>query len=386
MAFSNNHYVPRLVLRRYNTEKLTVYDVKTGEVHSDMDLNKIFAEQNLYGEEVEKLLAKKIESPFAQILNQKILPAEVGSEVELIRKDINLIKKFLLIEQARVFFEDKAQYYKFSQMVAKQQSEIFKYPFKEKEIKNETIKDHWLRTLRVIIECEELAKIHKHELCTYDAYYWAQIYDSGYLAIWDCTDTDEEFIVTDIGMTSEREIGAPPGIEICKKFYISKMLNVEKDHNRKERYKKLLYYQQAFHENFYMFSISKTRMLVIINPFFRLFSKVEKMPEPDIWPTWISRKLYINENMPLLTQLNEELENKESDVFKYNVQRMSLEDLRWVNVLMLDRVQNLLGFSDIKKIANSVREYKDFYFSRMQPMRVNYNPLIKYFKDVGIID
>ncbi|MDE7083290.1 MAG: DUF4238 domain-containing protein [Clostridia bacterium] len=387
MAYSNNHFVPKLVLRRYDSEKLTVYDVKTGKIHKDMGLEKIFAEQDLYGEEVEKLLAKKIESPFAQILNQKLLPAKVGSEVELTRKELNIIKKFLLIEQARIFLADKEHYYTFSQKVAKRQSEIFKYPFTELEIENETVKERWLRTLRVIIECEELRKIEKHELCTNEAFYWAQIYASGYLAIWDCTDTEEEFIVTDVGMTSEREVGAPAGIERDKKDYLEKMWITENDERRKNTYFRLLYDQQTFHENFYMFSISKTRMLVIINPFFRLFDKAEKMPEPNIWPTMISRQLYAKNKAPKLEKFKGEYIYRDSDLFRYRVQKMPLEDLRWVNVLMLDRVQNILGFSDIEKIADSVCDYKDFCNNVLGcPMRVDYNPLIKYLKDNEIID
>lgn len=387
MPYRNNHYVPKLVLRRYNTEKLTTYDVKTGKVRNNMKLDKIYAEQDLYGEEVEKLLFKKIESRFGSILDQKIIPAKVGSEIVLTRKELDIIKKFLLVEQMRIFQADKEYQYIYSQTVAKQQSEIYKYPFNEKVVENETVKARWLRTLQVIIECEELRTVEKHELCTNEAYYWAQIYASGYLAVWDCTDTDEEFIVTDAGMTSEREVGAPAGIEIEKKAYLEKMWMEEKDPQKKALYLKLLYEQQSFHENFYMFSLSKTRMIVIINPFFRLFDKAENMPEPDIWPTMLSRELYAKNKAPVLSKFKGKPVYSPTDLFKYRVQSMSLEDFRWVNILMLDRVQKLLGFSDIEKIADSVCDYKEFYDEVLgRPMMVDYNPLIKYFKDNGIID
>ena len=165
------------------------------------------------------------------------------------------------------------------------------------------------------------------------------------------------------------------------------MCDSETDRERQKRYFDLWYAQQTFHENFYMFSISKTRMLVIINPFFRLFDKAEKMKRPDIWPSKISEELYAKNKAPRLAKLNGKPVYSDTDLFKYKVQKMSLEDFRWVNMLMLDRVQNILGFSDIEKIADSVCDYKEFYSDvLMQPMRVNYNPLIKYFKDNGIID
>lgn len=388
MAYKNNHYVPQLVLRRYNSEKLTVYDVKTGEVHKDVQLMNAFAKQDLYGVEVEQLLGKTIEPSFAQILNQKILRADVGSEIELTRKELYIIKKFLLVEQARIYMEDKEFVHTFGQKVAKMQSERHKYPFTEKEIEGETVKDYWLRTLRVIVECEDLSKIEKHELCTYEAYYWAQIYFSGYLAIWDCSGTKEEFIVTDVGMTSEREVGAPLGFEIKKKNYLASRFNEETDLWRKNLYSTLWLAQQSFHENFYMFSISKTRMLVIINPFFRLFDKKEKMPEPNIWPSNIqSRKLFSKNFAPRVPTVNDHPIYNYNDLFRYKVQRMSLDDFRWVNMLMLDRVQHFLGFSDIENIADSVLDYRNFYRNKLhQPMRVDYTPLIKYMKDNDIID
>ena len=386
MAYSNNHYVPRLVLRRYNTEKLTIYNVKTGEVHKDKQLTEIFAEQDLYGEELEKLLAKRVESPFAQILTQKILPAAINSEIELSRKELNIIKKFLLVEQMRVFTEEGEKYYQADQRVADKQSKIFKYPFKEADIENETVKERWLRNLRVIVECSDLNHIQDHELCTYDVYRWAQIYNSGYLAIWDCSETEEDFIVTDMGMTSERELNAFPVLEFDKKLYLLEQQETEKDPHRRKLYEELLFAQFNFHENFYMFSISKNRMIVIINPFFRLFDKAEKMPEPDIWPTVIDRSLYAKNRAQILPTAFGKRIFRDSDLFWYRVLPMSLEDLRWVNMLMLDRIDTIVGFSDIEKIVDSVCDYKDFYDDMGQEMRVNYNPLIKYFKDNDIID
>ena len=55
-------------------------------------------------------------------------------------------------------------------------------------------------------------------------------------------------------------------------------------------------------------------------------------------------------------------------------------------MLMLDRIDTIVGFSDMEKIVDSVCDYKDFYDDMDREMRVNYNPLIKYFKDNDIID
>lgn len=84
MSYKNNHYVPRLVLRRF-ADKVSVYNIKTGELAENKRLEKVFALSELYSEEVEKELAEKIESPFALILNNKILSSNVGYSWGIIR-------------------------------------------------------------------------------------------------------------------------------------------------------------------------------------------------------------------------------------------------------------------------------------------------------------
>ena len=49
----------------------------------------------------------QLEGRFANILNQKILKTENHGEVELTRKELNIVKKFLLLEQMRVFVEEE---------------------------------------------------------------------------------------------------------------------------------------------------------------------------------------------------------------------------------------------------------------------------------------
>lgn len=194
MAYNNNHFVPRLVLRRYN-DRLTVYNVTMGELRENNKLENIFSEQNFYDEDIEIKLGQKVESPFANILVKKILKAEVGDEIELSRKEVKIIKKFLLSEQMRVFLNE-GKYSTLGKYVATMQK-VFgavQYPFEEKTIEQETIKTRWQRNLRVILECSDLMHIHKHELCTYEIYRWAQIYNSGYLAIWDSTSSGEDLL------------------------------------------------------------------------------------------------------------------------------------------------------------------------------------------------
>lgn len=392
MAYSNNHFVPRLILRRYK-ERLSVYNIRTGELKENNKLEDIFSEQKLYDEDIEIKLGQNVESPFANILTQKILKAEVGEEIELTRKELNIIKKFLLTEQMRVFINEGKYSALEKYLTAIQAASGRKYPFEEKVVENETVETRWQRNLRVIVECSDITHIHEHELCTYEIYRWAQIYNSGYLAVWDSTSSEEDFIVSDIGMTSEVEPSfVKVGLEVEKKNYLLKAMQKTNKVSELELYNGLLKVQLDFHENFYMFSISKNRMVVVINPFFRLYSDKQyaeevKVPKPDIWPTEISdRALYAkNRSQQLSIAFGKPVLN-DNDKFWYKVQPMEFDDVVWVNMLMLDRIDTYMGFADIENIADSVFNYVDYHKQKKLVAPKNYEPLLKIMKDNNIIE
>lgn len=386
MSYKNNHYVPRLVLRRF-ADKVSVYNIKTGELAENKRLEKVFALSELYSEEVEKELAEKIESPFALILNNKILSSKVGDNIEITRKELNIIKKFLLVSQMRVFVEEG----KFS-ILEKGLTQAMKkmgieFPFEEREI-SETVEQRWLRNIKVVVECQDLSKIQEHELCTYEIYRWAQIYNAGYMAIWDGKNSGEDFIITDIGMTSEVEPSyVKIGLETDKKNYLMKRILEETNLLVKQNLLNLLYAQVNFHENYYMFSISKNRMIVIINPFFRMYDKKEKLGVPNIWPTEIQdRKLFEKNKSERLPIIMGKQVLKENDKFWYKICQMNWEDVVWVNMLMLDRIDTLLGFADLEKISDSIYNYIEWHKERNIVAPRDYQSLLKIIKERGIID
>ena len=381
MAYKNNHFVPQLILRRFG-EEISTYNIKTGEYRHGQQTAEVFSKYEFYPIELEKEFGQ-VESRFANILNQKLLKAESRGEVELTRKELNTVKKFLLLEQMRVFVEEETCA-NFAKMTSDLQLKTgsFKYPFTEKIIENESVHDRWLRNIKVIIECKDLTSIQAHELCTYEAYRWAQIYNWGYMAIWDSSYVDTSFIITDIGMTSEREKSvAQFGLEVEKKQYLMEAPNRTTNTLFKQKYAELLYQQTNFHENFYMFSISKHRMLVVINPFFRLYCKKEKYPTPTIWPSKIKdRRLFEKNDADKLIGFQGKAITSDSDTFRYKVQSMKHEDVIWVNMLMLDRIDTLLGFTSLEDISDSVRAYDTWYKEHNLPPRKDYSALIELLK------
>ena len=150
MAYKNNHFVPQLILRRFG-EKISTYNVRTGEYRYGRHTADVFSKHEFYPLELE-LEFGQVEGRFANILNQKILKAECRGKVELTRKELNIIKKFLLLEQMRVFVEETSCAIFEKLLTELHNCTGFKYPFTEKVIENETVHDRWLRNIKAIIE------------------------------------------------------------------------------------------------------------------------------------------------------------------------------------------------------------------------------------------
>ena len=218
----NSHYVPKQTLKKF-AKKLCLFNVKTGEYKENVALNRAFSEYGFYSVEVEEKLNKKIESQFAQLFSNKLINAE--GTIELKRNEVQLIKKFLLIsvirsvgsetfmQTERKFYDDLKEYWiKFGKGMGLSDDEInaapIEPPFKEKTIDGETSFDYWMRTLNVILDSNGTPEgILKHPDKTYPAYRWATVINNGYIAFWDSEYDHDEFVITDIGMTSENEKG-----------------------------------------------------------------------------------------------------------------------------------------------------------------------------------
>ena len=69
---SSSHYVPRLILRKFS-DRLSVYNVKKGELKENIPPEHAYAIENFYDAETEKKLNLRIESQFGGLLSNLIL-------------------------------------------------------------------------------------------------------------------------------------------------------------------------------------------------------------------------------------------------------------------------------------------------------------------------
>ena len=145
----NSHYVPRLILRKFS-DKLCLYNIKTGELKENIPIEHAYAIEDYYDSETEKKLNRRIESQFGDLLSNYLLKCD--KEISLSRKQLYLIKKFLLIAVLRsihgeAFMQKEKRFYDNLQNKAKREAErqglpydekAFAPPFEERQIEGET--------------------------------------------------------------------------------------------------------------------------------------------------------------------------------------------------------------------------------------------------------
>lgn len=396
----NNHYVPKLILRKFS-DKLSLYNVKTGELKENISIENTYAIEDYYDNETEKNLNKKIESQFGNFLSNYILRG--NDEIVLHRDKLKLIKKFLLISIMRVydeaFFEGERNYYvkkkEFSKQYCKNNNIEYeeKYdqpPFEEKQIEGETLYQYWLRTLNVILDSDGTPEeILKDPNKTYAAHRWACIVKYAYLAFWDAPkNSKDEFIITDVGMTSENEKGWNEIIGNRKKTnWLMSLLEKTEDEKIRESIWKTALRTAYFHENFQMFPISSRRMIVLISPFFKIRRELQKkgykalpldhitaMPNEDLFAP--------NRNHYEQSQVDG-LKYDVDDRYIYDIKTLNKTEIRYCNSLFLDRIDTYLGFSSLEVAVGSIINYKKLTTKKYAYARNNYGWLYDIIRQKG---
>ncbi len=367
MAYENNHFVPRLVLRRYGN-KLNYFDIKNSTFKTGRRIEDVFSFKNLYPLDLE-LRLKDIESRFGDLLNNKILNAD--KELVLTRKELTLIKKFLIIEMFRV--PDALV----EHPNAKDSKEFSKglYGFEEKIVEGETFEEYIFRTIRSILDSDDLESYYNNPDKTYEGFKWFKLVSSCYLTFWDSKESKEDFIITDRGLTCEHEktrfefekFGFKEEL-IKEGFMLSKLFSPNTlTEKQKQEYFYLGELSRFVYANYYMFSISETRMIGLINPWYRLWGDSNKIKlfggTPDVYPCMLSKEaMQVNRNEYVDKYIKDGVEQftpNDLDKYIYDIKNLSFEDVCIINCMMLDRTYEFMGYVDSNKILRSLMVYNN---------------------------
>ncbi len=399
----NSHYVSKFILKNFGS-KVCLYNIKSGILKEDIKLEKAYSQQDFYTNDIEDKLNRKIESQFANLFYNKLTKCE--NQVILKRKELRLVKKFLLISvlrsiESEVFLQKEKRFYdnmkdywlrfaKAKQMTLEETQKglaEMNPPFNELQIEGETTFEYWMRTLDVILETDgSPEEIMKHPKATYPAHRWAQIINAGYLAFWDTSDTNNKFVITDIGMTSENELGWNGStVHNTKKTnFLAELLAHENDPIMKNEIAKVMNMTSSFHENFQMFPISATRMIVLIAPFYKFRQMYQfryQMPPLVYLTELVNEELYYPNNARyVLPQTPPQIKYHEDDEYIYEVKHLTGKEVQYCNALFMDRVAETFGFSSLPDVVRSVVLYKKLNSFPFIP-RVDYTNLYKIIEE-----
>ncbi len=391
----NSHYVPKFILKRFS-DKLCLYNIKTGEFVKNVKLDKAYCKKGFYDDNTEEKLNLRLESQFARLLNEKILKCK--DKIELSREELLLIKKFLLIsvirsinceelmQKEKNFYDELIIKLKKQGSISKKEDETRIRPFIEEKISNETSFEYWMRTINVILNTNgSPEEILKHPKKTYPAFRWAMVINAGYLAFWDSEYNRDEFVITDIGMTSENEKGWN-GVtvhNIKKTNFLLKLLQIEKNEIMKDIIINQIQFLTSFHENFQMFPISARRMIVLISPFYKfreMYKNRYLMPNLETLTELVNEELFSpNDVFYVHNQVDIKPKYHPDDKYIYKIKQLTRKETRYCNALFLDRIDTTLGFSSLDKIVGSVLFYKRL--NKYYVPRVNYICLYKIINE-----
>ncbi len=362
-----NHYVSQFIIKKFSSA-INIFDIHTGKIDESKRSHKVFYKDDIYDEEIEKLVNCNIESKVSNILNNKIL---VEGGVKLTRKELDILKRYMLICSVRTQSEEQ-----FCKALKKYESKADKYInihnefsfLKKTKDLNLSDNELYLRTLKVFAQAEYIHDIISNPLATREMLAWAISFLESYIAFWD-TPKDKEYILTDCGMCSEYEgfhilTGLIGGVS--KESYILKQI-----YSGKREYANLLASCYVMPENYNIYNLSPTRCMVAINPFFSLYygaqytsNENDKLDEifmfdvPDIWPAIIQNKTLFDIPERRYSHSNEPLSHfAYDDEFIYKPKVLTNEDLIYINTLMLSQTEDIIGFNDATKIIDSIYYY-----------------------------
>ena len=363
----NNHYIPQFIIRLF-AERPNLFDFETKTVTTGRNPKSILCEKNIYTDEVERLSAEKVDTPFAKLLHGKI---QDKTEVILTRTDLDIVKHYMLVASIRgmdpEFFRSMMDSYvkKADRLLELQDDDRELFVLKgKKRLKDIELddKDLYMKAMTLCCRYGSLLELAKDEEVFLELYAWALPYWQSYFAIWDAPE-NKSFVLTDCPMNTEYEgfHHLTGGYDVSKIAYLTWSIKHSESKADTYGYFNYLRAMSTMYENFDFFSISKKRVMVAVNPFFRLYTKNTMrfgpnggemtLKEPDIWPTVMGKKEYFDTPTNVYVLEGSRTPN---DEFHYKSSTITEDEVDYLNFLMLGSAKRYLAFDDGKDILGSI--------------------------------
>jgi hypothetical protein len=363
----NTHYIPRLLLRPFAIgERINTYNFTTNAFESKK-LKNTFSGNKLFDEELEMLFANKLEGPFGNMLNHKLLHVET---INLNRQENLLLRKFLMINFLRAPIVNTS----WSEMVKRAGLEdhpsvqareflIRHHPEMKTEFDKMTpSKENYILNLKKAMEVDSLENLAEER----EEFGVSEILKiaarramAAVIAFWDVTDIDQEFILPKLPGISE--------MDYVSIFYKSIVLQ-ERRHRLEAEWlpddldrelKRLQIGSVLFTENYSIYPISPTRCIVCFSPYFKAFFNImDTSGRKILYPPLLKkeefkRHFYNSQRLELF----EPCDVKYNQSYTYKAKQLSDEELYQINSMILNMETEEIAFHDKNKIKTSFEYY-----------------------------
>lgn len=360
----NNHYIPQLLLRPFSENgRVNLYQFSSKQFQTKKT-QRVFAEKDLFDEELEKQLAVKLEGIFGDLLNHKLLR---GDEISLDRRENMLLRKFVMI----LFLRSPLANMSWDEMI--QKTDMADSP--EMEMHDFMMHEPWYRyifekyikfprnyitDLKQALEFETVEDVLKHEDdISIQLYCAASAALLGTCTFWDCSQSALEFILPKLqginlldtrGNYYKFQVLAKKQQELLQRE-VSCLVSKEVD--------RLLYGSLMYCQNYTMVPISPTRVLIYFSPYFRAFFPMydptgsEIYYPPLLTPEQFDKHFYDKTRMELF----EPCRNFFNRYYTYKVKPLTVTETLEMNAILLNMETDTFVFHDFNRIRDSFWYY-----------------------------
>ena len=362
----NNHYIPRLLLKQFAvSDKVNTYDFKKSDF-SVKKIKKTFCEQDIFDPELEAAFAQKLEGPFGNLLNHKLLFQDI---ISVDRRENLLMRKFLLINFLRAPLINGT----WDEIIKR--AEIQDHPsvqvrdflirhdpeLKEIFAKGIPSKKTYIPDLKKAMEIDSLEEIVKNDRENISLSLRASAESAMITTItfWDCEDTGQEFILPKVPGAEQMD-----ALSIFHKTLVIRKLKTEaKQHgisiDLMRELERLEYGSCTSGGNFSAYPISPTRILICFSPYFRgFFPIMDPLGNVEIYPPLLQTEQF-NRHFykPMRMELFRPCRNICNQFYQYPVKKLRAEEVMELNALLLDVETEEFVFHDYNKIRDSFWYY-----------------------------
>ena len=369
----NSHYIPRLLLKYFSESgKVNSYSFTAGGF-STKKLKNTFTEEDIFDPELEAAFAEKLEGPFGDLLHHKLIN---NDEITINRKENLLIRKFLMVNALRSPITNGS----WDEIIERTQlknhpsvlmSRIFEKAFPEyRTFMKDGLpsKDKYIVNLKKAMEIdslEDLADDRKSPDISLMLQLAARYAVVTVIALWDCCDTGQEFILPKLpGISQMDQVSI-----FHKAVTISKILDEKKaageDGQIIGELQRLEMGSAIFSENFSIYPISPTRALIYFSPYFRSFFPVYDFSgKYEIYPPFLNKEQFDSCFFsPMRMELYRPCGNEYNRVYHYSVKKLTKEEILMINSLLLDMETEEFVFHDYNRVRDSF-----WYYDNMAKM------------------